>query len=161
AKILKNGAVSAAVGLAGGAIMCWMGYGMLAGARRTTIQCEGHETRTFHPCVAGILISLANPYWTLWWVTIGLGYLAIGLRLGLSGVAAFFVGHILADLVWYSTVSVGTARGRRLMSERAYRWLIAACGVIVLGFGVWFLGVGFCSAYAAVLRSPATMQNTP
>ncbi|MGQ9661623.1 MAG: LysE family transporter [Kiritimatiellia bacterium] len=139
---LQRPAVTATVGFVGGAIMCWMGQGMLRGARTATMQ-EGQTTqRGLHPTLSGIFVSLSNPYWTLWWATIGLGYLAMGLRFGIGGVVAFFTGHILADLTWYLLVSFGAAKGRRLIPKRAYRKLIAVCGILVFAFGIWFLALG-------------------
>ena len=101
-----------------------------------------------HPVASGIVVSLANPYWTIWWATIGLGYLVIGLRFGLVGVAVFFAGHILADLAWYTLVSVGIASGRGILPDRVYRGMLALCGVVLIGFGAWFLWTGYAACRA-------------
>ncbi len=94
--------------------------------------------RRMHPVLAGILTSLSNPYWALWWATVGLSYIALSLQLGWAGLAFFYLGHILSDLAWYSAVSVALAMGRRLITDRTYRGLVTACAVFLVGFGLYF-----------------------
>ncbi len=82
---------------------------------------------------AGMVTSIANPYWPLWWATAGLAAIlnanelaaGRGLASGLS-LSSFYVGHIFSDLVWYSFVSFMIATGRKLFTEKSYRILIAA-----------------------------------
>jgi threonine/homoserine/homoserine lactone efflux protein len=90
----------------------------------------------------GVLASLSNPYWTLWWATIGLGYLVSAARMGIPGITVFFLGHISGDLFWYSAVSYGVSHGKRILSDLSYQRVIRACGVFLLGFGGWFLASG-------------------
>ncbi|HHU86032.1 MAG TPA: LysE family transporter, partial [Peptococcaceae bacterium] len=86
--------------------------------------------------------SVSNPYWTLWWATIGLGYITMSLKSGFSGLASFFTGHILADLTWYSLIAAAVAGGRKFMSERAYRGILILCGVFLVALGGYFLYFG-------------------
>ena len=58
------------------------------------------------------------------------------------GVGAFYVGHALADFVWYTFVAVAVTSGGRVMGPRLYRGLLMACGLFLLGLGAWFLVVG-------------------
>ena len=118
AAFLLEPAVAIGIGLLGGLVLGWMGQGMIRQARRTSLRAEEAPASSMHPVLAGIVVSLSNPYWIIWWVTIGMAYIGTGLRFGLAGVGAFFAGHILADLAWYTFVSVGVAGGRRLMPDR-------------------------------------------
>lgn len=86
----------------------------------------------------GILTSLSNPYWFLWWATIGLAYMTLAMKWGIRGVSAFYIGHISADLAWYSLVSALVASGRRFISEARYSWLLRICAVAFFFFGVYF-----------------------
>lgn len=134
--------MTVAVGLVGGGVMCWMGQDMIRSAPRLSLSMETSGVKSMHPVLAGIVVSLSNPYWTIWWATIGLVYLMMGLEFGLFGVLVFFAGHILADLVWYSFVSYGVAHGRAILPDKVYRIAIGVCGVIVLAFGGWFIWSG-------------------
>ncbi|MDD2510341.1 MAG: LysE family transporter [Syntrophomonas sp.] len=101
--------------------------------------------RGLHPVAGGILISLANPYWSLWWLTIGLGYLSLALKSGSAGVLAFFSGHILADLAWYSLVAAAICGGRKVLNNSIFRALILCCGVFLLALGSYFMYLGIGS----------------
>jgi hypothetical protein len=60
------------------------------------------------------------------------------------GVLAFFVGHISADLAWYSLISFAVSRGKKAIGERGYRYMLFACGIFLMLFGGWFIaGVWF------------------
>jgi len=48
---------------------------------------------------------VANPYWIIWWATIGLGYILYSWLFGFWDIASFFSGCILSDMAWYSLVA--------------------------------------------------------
>ena len=143
APVLKNDHVIGGVGVAGAVILIWMSVGMMRSLPSLSLQIAADGKEGTGPVVAGILMSLANPYWAIWWATIGLGYILYSWSLGIAGVVAFFLGHILADLAWYAAVSFTVAHGRRFMSDRIYRGIIACCAVALFGFGIYF---GFSGA---------------
>lgn len=99
----------------------------------------GKNGRGLHPVVSGIVGSLSNPYWFIWWATVGLGYLVSSLKYGFPGVAAFFAGHIAADLACYSLLSLAVSEGRRMIGERGYRIMLYGCGLFLIAFGGWFI----------------------
>ena len=129
--------------LLGGVILVAMGGVMMRDAKSTDLNTvtKGGGRRG-NLLLLGILGSVSNPYWIIWWATVGLGYLAAAIKFGVPGVAAFFAGHIAADLAWYSLVSVAVARGRALFSGRGYRRIIVGCGLFLILFGGWFLQEG-------------------
>jgi threonine/homoserine/homoserine lactone efflux protein len=94
---------------------------------------------------AGVLASVANPYWIIWWATIGMAYIDKALVHGAAGVGSFFTAHILSDFAWLSLVAFGLVTGRRLMSTPVYRGILMVCGAFLIGLGVWFIysGVSF------------------
>lgn len=124
----------------GGVLLAWMGSGMLRGLSQMSLQLEVGETsaKAMNPVLAGALISLANPYFLIWWATIGLGYLAIAGEIGLPGIIVFYLFHILADLVWYALISGTVHFGRRFLSDGIYRTLVGCCAVFLIAFGGWF-----------------------
>ncbi len=143
APMLKNDQVIGSVGLVGAVVLIWMALGMIRSLPSLSLEGMSKDNKSTNPVWAGILMSLANPYWIIWWATIGLGYILYSFKLGLLGVVAFFAGHILADLAWYAAVSFTVAHGRRFMSDRIYKGVIACCALTLLGFGIYF---GFSGA---------------
>ena len=129
-----------AVAVTGGVILLIMGLMMIkdaAGAR--LVMTAGRSERGLHPVIAGIVGSLSNPYWLIWWATAGLGYLVSSVKYGFAGVAAFFAGHITADLAWYCLLALAVSKGRRMIGDRGYSFMLYGCGFFLIGFGGWFI----------------------
>ncbi len=142
APFLSSQSARLLISAAGGGILVIMGILLLKDAGKITLQLAADERqRGMNPVVAGVVGSITNPYWTIWWVTIGLGYLMSSLRFGIAGVAAFYLGHISADLLWYSVISYAVSRGRSVIGARGYRYALYGCGVFLVFFGGWFLSL--------------------
>jgi len=142
--ILKSLGVQAIVGLAGGAILVWMGWGMgtLAWSPHAEEGGEGKIPPARGPVFLGILTSVSNPYWTLWWATVGLAYLTLAAKSGPAGVVFFFLGHISGDLAWYTLVSWGASRGMKITGTRIYSLILGVCALVLVILGFWFLIYG-------------------
>jgi threonine/homoserine/homoserine lactone efflux protein len=137
---LKMNLVMGVIALFGGGMLMWLGLDMLRSAGSLSLnQAAAAQKPSLHPIIMGVLASLANPYWILWWATIGLGYLVSTMKLGTLGVAVFFLGHIAGDFFWYCVVSYGISRGKSILEDRSYQAVIRCCGVFLMGFGGWFL----------------------
>jgi threonine/homoserine/homoserine lactone efflux protein len=140
APILQRPLVGGLIGVIGAGLLGAMAAGMLWALPRMSLQLAGGPQDApggLSPFWAGILTSISNPYWVLWWATVG--PMVIQQRLSLAGVVAFFAGHILSDLVWLSFISGLVAGGRRFISQRVYRVLVGVCALVLVGFGIYFL----------------------
>ena len=138
AEIIQHPTVFSTVAILGGLMMLWMGYDMLRGLPKLRLNLEAEASNGMHPVVSGAVISLANPYFTIWWATIGLSYLVVAHEAGLIGVIVFYFFHILSDLVWYTFVSGTVAYGKRFLTDRGYRIMVGSCAVFIVGFGLFF-----------------------
>lgn len=142
---LRQPSVARFLAFLGAAVLFWMGSGLLVGALRGTVVADlehAEEPATQQrvgPVLHGALISLSNPYWTLWWATIGITLAIRGLEIGPVGVAAFFLGHQLADVSWYGVVVWAVSSGRRLLTPVVYRLVIGGLATFLLYMGVRFL----------------------
>jgi len=143
APFFQQPAVFVVTALIGSVILFWMAFGMFRSLPALRLSWEGDHKRRSHPMISGILMSVANPYWIIWWATIGLGYILYSWRFGFWGIAFFFVGHILADLAWYSLIAAAVAGGRHFLTNRLYRGLIAVCAVFLIVFAGYFAYAGF------------------
>ncbi len=142
APLLVRDEVFILISLTGGSVLLWMGIAMLRSLPGLELNSHCSSTKPRNLVVAGIVLSAVNPYWLIWWASIGLGYIMHSLKFGLVGVAVFFIGHILADLAWYALVSFGIAKGKHLFSDGLYRKLIGGCAVFLIVFSCWFFGSG-------------------
>jgi len=142
APFLQKGWVFATIALVGSLMLARMAWSMFRSIPSLSIHADVREQTGANLMVTGAVLSLSTPYWTLWWATIGLGYITMSLKSGYSGLASFFTGHILADLTWYSLIAAAVAGGRKFMKDRAYRGILILCGVFLVALGGYFLYFG-------------------
>ncbi len=133
-------AVSGAVGLVGGVILVWLGLGMFRSLPGLELDLDSGGRAGAGPVRDGVLLSLANPYWSLWWATVGLSLTAMAMDSGWGwwGLLIFWAGHISSDLAWYWLVSLVVAKGRRFITRRVYRWVVGICAGFLLFFAAFF-----------------------
>ena len=127
-------AVRLFVGLAGGTYLLSMGKGLLRPADLSP------DTRTGpSSLVAGIALSIGNPYFLLWWATVGLGLVLSAGRFGALGIALFIAVHWLCDLIWYTFLSSLSYRGVKTFGSGLYKKVSIVCGLAMLFFGGAFI----------------------
>ena len=133
--VLENEIGGAVVGLAGGVVLLFMGSPTLAHLRRGARPGVPREASAF---LAGVLTSAANPYFLVWWGTVGATLVFRAWEYGFWPFLLFAVLHWSLDLIWYFFLSAASYRGTQLLGERFQRWLSGVCGVLLLFFGVHF-----------------------
>jgi threonine/homoserine/homoserine lactone efflux protein len=156
-RLLKRNLVAGLVGLLGGAFLLWMGFDIIRSAWWGTVSLEqatGAEAGLqLGPIITGIVVSISNPYWVLWWATVGASYVALSLGRGSLGLGSFYLGHILSDLSWYSLVALLIARGKALLSQSVYRLILLVCGLFLMALSIYFAysGIRFLRGKAVAL----------
>ena len=106
---------------------------------RTATMTALDGSASANPYLAGALTSAANPYFWIWWLSVGSALVLAGLRCSLFLAVLFMVGHWGADFGWYTLVSTSLDRGRTVLSETGYRRALALCGVFLILFGAYYL----------------------
>ncbi len=146
--------VAGIIGIAGGVVLAWMGWRMIKSTRGGSLflnRAGGDEKTRVGPVSAGILSTLANPYWFLWWATVGASYIALSQQHGLPGVLLFFGGHILADLSWLLVIAVLLVTGKKFISDRIYAGVVTVLGAFLLVLAAYFFWMGvnwiICSVF--------------
>jgi threonine/homoserine/homoserine lactone efflux protein len=143
APFLQRQEVFIATAFVGALILAWMAISMLRALKGLHIDWEKKSDGSNHLIMSGILLSIANPYWTIWWASIGLGYILYSQKFGIPGLLFFFLGHIMADLIWYAFVSLAVDRGRHFLTDRLYRGVIGTCASFLIVFACYFAYAGF------------------
>jgi len=139
ARFFENNTVQLVLSLLGGAMIIWMGIAMFR-ARAEVVQ-RGNDL-PYSAFAAGILTSGFNPYFLLWWATIGSMLVMKFLDFDITGLIVLIVVHWLCDLVWLSLVSTVVYRTRSLWGLKFQEWLFITCSLLLIGFGGWFLVSG-------------------
>ncbi len=129
---------SRTIALVGGLALIAFGILTVKGARNANmVAAEGKSIG--NPYLAGMITSGANPYFWIWWLSIGSALVLSGLQTGLIMAAIFMIGHWGADFGWYLLVSTSLDRGRSILSEKNYRRILGICGVFLVCFGFYYL----------------------
>ena len=91
------------------------------------------------PFIAGIMLSALNPFFLIWWFTIGFKLISDSLVLAsFAGIGIMFAFHIWMDYAWLCTVGFLSSKGKRILSSKNYNiFMIAISGVLVY-FGIVF-----------------------
>ncbi len=129
-------------GFVGGMVLLWMGFSLVLSVikKRISFQMASGESRaSMGPFLSGILVSLSNPYWLLWWITIGSAFLIKAMEYRLLGISSFFTGHIFSDLLWYGFVGLAVSTGKRYISDSVFRGALLVCGIFLLFLGGRFM----------------------
>jgi len=131
-------------GVLGGSFLVWASLDLLKASisndEQLQLSLEGDSPMSGNPILAGLTTSISNPYFFIWWATVGNHYTALGLETGsYIGVIVFAFSHWISDLTWFSLVSLSVSRGRKIMSDRIYRLILGMCAVFLLALGGFFI----------------------
>jgi len=135
-EILKIPYIKAIIGLLGGLFLLKMGLGLLQGIKQAKINSSNDP---HSPLMAGIILSLANPYFLIWWATIGSILIFRSITFGLLGFVIFMILHWSCDFFWCYFLSALSFKGGQFFGKRLQQALFAICGVFLLFFSVKFI----------------------
>jgi threonine/homoserine/homoserine lactone efflux protein len=105
--------------------------------KQTTMQ---KETSKFSSFFTGVLLTGLNPFFLVWWFTIGAKLISDALLMWLFwGIFIMFGMHIWMDYVWLLAVSTMSAKGSRFLTDKRYKICMIAINVVLIYFGVSFI----------------------
>jgi len=135
-EILKIAYIKAIIGLLGGLFLLKMGLNLLQGIKQAKINSSNNP---HSPLMAGIILSLANPYFLIWWATIGSILIFRSITFGLFGFVIFMILHWSCDFFWCYFLSALSFKGGQFFGKRLQQVLFAICGVFLLFFSAKFI----------------------
>jgi threonine/homoserine/homoserine lactone efflux protein len=124
------------LGGCGALLLIWMAWGTLHDSLHehtpSALQPSRHSNLQL-----GALLSLANPFAVVFWLSMGAGLLPVGaLTSQLPAVATMIGAFLLATLIWSVLLAGIASYGRMLIGASAFRWLNAGSGIGMALFGV-------------------------
>jgi threonine/homoserine/homoserine lactone efflux protein len=135
--VFEHPAAKFIIGLAGGAFLLWMGFGMFKEIKNY------HESQTVlnskGPVLTGIILSASNPYFLLWWATVGLNLAKDAAGFGYIAVILFALVHSLCDMGWLEVLSFTSYKGTKFLNEKNQKIVIALCAAAIIFFGFYFI----------------------
>ena len=138
-RFFENDIVQIVLSLVGGGMLIWMGVGMFR-ARKEVV--ESGKDLPYGAVTAGFIMSATNPFFLLWWATVGMTLVMKFLEFGTSGLPIFILTHWTCDLIWLSIVSFVIYRTKSLWGKNFQTGIFVVCSLLLLGFGGWFIFSG-------------------
>lgn len=136
--------VPAGIALVGGCFLLYMGVGMLRGLNQEEIVPLGSARS---PVAAGAVLSLGNPYFFIWWVTVGSALILRSAEFGWWAFAAFAVGHWACDLIWDTFLSTMSFQGGQFFGQKFQKVIFVLSG----GFLIFYSGRLFLEVLQTIL----------
>ena len=137
ARFFKLPKVQIVIGLAGGAFLILMGIQSLLSLKaKADAQPKALKSK---PILAGIILSAGNPYFLIWWATVGLALATQATKWGIWAFALFALAHWSVDLIWLQILSWTSFKGSSLLGPRIQQIVLVICALALFGFGVFFV----------------------
>jgi threonine/homoserine/homoserine lactone efflux protein len=134
---LASPTVKAAVCLAGGVVLVLMAVQMFLSFHGCKTDSEAVVER--RPFMTGVVLTGANPYFLIWWATVGLALATQAAAHGALALLIFGVVHWLCDLGWLEVLSLAAFRGSQAFGPRSQTVISVICAAVLFGFGLRFL----------------------
>ena len=96
-----------------------------------------------NPILAGILFTGVNPFFFLWWISVGVKLISDTLQLlGYPlGLVFLFLVHIWMDYAWLGVSSYFASRGIKIIGSHYHKFII-----ILLALPLFYYGINFILA---------------
>jgi threonine/homoserine/homoserine lactone efflux protein len=139
--IANEPAVRTIIGTVGGMVLLAFGAAQIYGAFRS--RPEEHGTRpapTRNLVLMGLALTGLNPFFVVWWLTVGANLILISLEFAsLAGVVFMYVCHVWMDYLWLVGVAHLAKAGANVAGLKWYRFLMILFGAILIYFGLTFI----------------------
>jgi threonine/homoserine/homoserine lactone efflux protein len=129
--------VKITIGLAGGIFLLLMAVQSLLSIK-TTIENQSKVLKD-KPITAGIILSAGNPYFLIWWATVGLALATQAKQWGIWAFALFAVTHWSVDLIWLQILTWFSNKGSVLLGPKGMRIVLMFCSAALFFFGLFFI----------------------
>ena len=90
--------------------------------------------------LTGILFSALNPFFIIWWFTIGFKLISDSIEIwSYWGIGILFGVHIWMDFVWLGFVAFSASKAGKILSNQNYRILMIVLSGVLIYFGISFV----------------------
>lgn len=147
-KFLNNPLTAKIIGILGGIFLLYIGTDIIVSIFKKKFIIDFKSVlkqrtitgkSTIIVIFKGILISLMNPYWYIWWISIGAAFILKSVQFNTAGITSFYIGHISADFIWYLFIGFLVNTGRRFFNQKIYNGILIACSIFLFYLGIRFI----------------------
>ena len=143
----------------------YFALGLIRDALSLSKQVVGVEgvSRVFDPrspflaVVTGVFYTGFNPYFLLWWLTVGLPLVRDAGLLGVRGLAAMYLSHVWLDYAWLGMLA--GLGGLASLTASYYRVILLGLTAMLLGFALFVVYKAFTASGAREVNSQSFSSN--
>ena len=136
-KLLKSNRAQVGISLVGGILLVGMAIQMVMSLKKS--QNTESTTLKDSPILAGMILSVSNPYFILWWATIGLALANQARGFGIWAFVLFAFVHWFCDCVCLGALTWTSFKGTKWLGTRGQRIVMLTCSGAVALFGLLFI----------------------
>ena len=128
------------IGLVGGIAILGFGSLKIIELTRKKKSTRSFTTSKKSPFIAGVVFSALNPFFLLWWFTVGLKLIADSVAFGpTTGIPILFGLHIWMDYIWLIGTAHLASKGRFVIKSKYYRLLLLVLSAVLVYYGISFM----------------------
>jgi threonine/homoserine/homoserine lactone efflux protein len=134
-------AVKSTFGLVGGVVLLVVGILQIRDSLKpASKEAEARETGKRNLLLLGFAFTGLNPFFIVWWLTVGANLILISLEFGsIAWVLFMYLCHVWMDYAWLIAISHFAKIGMNIAGFRWYRALVGVFGIILIYFGIIFI----------------------
>ena len=97
--------------------------------------------RLERPFIIGLTFSALNPFFIIWWLTVGLKLISDSVYLFgiVEGILILFSFHIWMDYAWLSVTAYLMSKGRSILKERLYQYFLLSISIVLASYGLYLV----------------------
>jgi threonine/homoserine/homoserine lactone efflux protein len=120
----------------GALVILYFAYLLLRDAYRGVNLNTSNTLISTNPLIVGFMFTALNPYFLIWWLSIGMTLIAQIQNIGLTSLVIIYPAHVWLDFAWLSIVAELSKRGSKALSLRGQRIMLTTLGVILIIFAL-------------------------
>ena len=100
-----------------------------------------NTSRIENPYLAGIIFTSLNPFFIVWWTTVGVKLISDSISLlgHPAGIAFLFFAHIWMDYAWLGLSSYLASRGFNIIRSEYHKYITILLTVPLFYYGIYFI----------------------
>ena len=139
--ISDNSAITNTIAFLGGLVLII--FGSIQLRKMIIYQQNQHsisEKKGSHLFLLGLAFTGLNPYFLVWWFTVGAYLIIVALEFAsYLGVVFMYLCHVWMDYVWLISLAHFSKKGKNIIGMKWYRYLIGIFGGFLIFFGIRFI----------------------
>ena len=101
-----------------------------------TIKAGKSKSYTLNPILVGVILTGFNPYFLLWWLSVGLPLIQLSMSAGLPLLLLMYASHVWMDYFWLTLMGFAGESGVKILKSKGYGILLILLGLMLALFAV-------------------------